>query len=412
MDHTKFISTAAQQYEESAIRRIGALAGRIPDLISFAPGYPAAETFPFEELDAITHDLLAKRDGHVLQYGATRGYRPLIEQVIAALGTRGVAATPDEMLITTGSQQGLDLIARVLLDPGDVAFVELPTYSGAIAAFQNLQGSLVGVEQDQEGMSIEALDRAVRELETSGRRARFIYLTPNFQNPTGLLMSLPRRLALLEAATRHDLLILEDDPYGSLYFEDTTRAEETRPIKADDRDGRVMYLGSISKTLVPGFRVAWLVAPAAIAQRVELAKQAADLCSGVFDQRVVHAALERGIVDALAPRLRRHYQEKRTVMEEALRATLGGDVQWNQPRGGFFLWVEFPEGVDDRELFDRAVDRRVSFVIGSAFYVDPSAGSAQVARHRHARLSFSAPSHDRIREGIRRLAEALRSRLD
>jgi 2-aminoadipate transaminase len=412
MDHTKFISTAAQQYEESAIRRIGALAGRIPDLISFAPGYPAAEMFPWQELDAITHDLLAKRDGHVLQYGATRGYRPLIEQVIAALGARGVSAAPDEMLITTGSQQGLDLIARVLLDPGDVALVELPTYSGAIAAFQNLQGSLVGVEQDQEGMSIEALDRAVRELETSGRRARFIYLTPNFQNPTGLLMSLPRRLGLLEAATRHDLLILEDDPYGSLYFEDTTRAEETRPIKADDRDGRVMYLGSISKTLVPGFRVAWLVAPPAIAERVELAKQAADLCSGVFDQRVVHAALERGIVDALAPRLRRHYQEKRTVMEEALRATLGGLVQWTQPRGGFFLWVEFPEGVDDRELFDRAVDQHVSFVIGSAFYVTPSAGSGRVARHRYARLSFSAPTHDRIREGIRRLGEALRSRRD
>jgi 2-aminoadipate transaminase len=218
-------------------------------------------------------------------------------------------------------------------------------------------------------------------------------------------MSLPRRRALLEAAARHDLMIVEDDPYGSLYFEDTTRFEETRPIKADDREGRVVYLGSISKTLVPGFRVAWLVAPGAIAQRVELAKQAADLCSGVFDQRVVHAALERGLVSSLAPRLRAHYQEKRSVMEEALRDTLGGLVRWTQPRGGFFLWVEFPEGVDDRALFDRSVDRKVSFVIGSAFYVNGSG-------HRFARLSFSAPNHERIREGIRRLAEAVRSRLD
>lgn len=189
---------------------------------------------------------------------------------------------------------------------------------------------------------------------------------------------------------------------------DTTRVEEMRPIKADDREGRVIYLDSISKTLVPGFRVAWLAAPATIAQRVELAKQAADLCSGVFDQRVAHAALERGVVDKLAPRLRQHYQEKRTVMEEALRDRLGGQVRWVQPRGGFFLWVEFPEGVDDQELFDRAVDRRVSFVIGSAFYVQAATGSGPADRHRYARLSFSAPSHDRIREGIKRLSQAIR----
>jgi 2-aminoadipate transaminase len=407
MDHEKFLSTAARQFEESAIRRTGALAGRVPDLISFAPGYPAAEMFPWPELAAITRDLLEKHDGNVLQYGPTRGYRPLIEQVIVSLGARGITTTPDEMLITTGSQQGLDLIGRVLLDPDDVVLVELPTYSGAIAAFRNLQATLVGVAQDEDGLSIEALDATVAQLTSSGRRARCVYVTPNFQNPAGLLMSMPRRQALLEAAARHDLLIIEDDPYGSLYFEDTTRFEETRPIKADDTDGRVVYLGSISKTLVPGFRVAWLVAPPLIAGKVELAKQAADLCSGVFDQRVVHAALERGIVAALAPRLRSHYQEKRTVMEQALRATVGDRVHWSQPRGGFFLWVEFPEHVDDRELFDRAVDRRVSFVIGSAFYVNPLTGSDQVVSHRHARLAFSAPTDDRIREGIRRLAGAL-----
>lgn len=405
MDHTKYISTAARHYEESAIRKTGALAGRIPDLISFAPGYPAPETFPWEELDAITHELLGTRDGNVLQYGATRGYRPLVEQVISGLSARGITATPEDMLITTGSQQGLDLVARVLLDPGDVVLVELPTYSGAIAAFQNLQGALVGVEQDSEGLSIDALDHTVADLRARGRRPRFIYVTPNFQNPTGMLMSRARRRALLDAAARHDLLILEDDPYGSLYFEDTTRFEDTRPVKADDTQGRVIYLGSISKTLVPGFRVAWLVAPHAIANRVELAKQAADLCSGVFDQRVVHAALARGVVDKLAPRLRRHYQEKRTVMEEALRSTLDGQVRWSQPRGGFFLWVEFPSGVDDRTLFDRAVERRVSFVIGSAFFVNGGG-------HRYGRLSFSAPSHDRIREGIQRLAAAILPRPD
>jgi 2-aminoadipate transaminase len=400
MNHQKFLSAAAVAFEESAIRKAGALAGKVPDLISFAPGYPAVELFPWNELQAIARELLERRDGDVLQYGATRGYRPLVDRVIDSVKERGIAASADEVIITTGSQQGLDLIGRVLLDPGDVVLVELPAYSGAIAAFRNLQASLVGIPQDEEGLSIEALDATIDALRSSGRRVRVVCVTPNFQNPTGLLMSAARREALLEAAARHDLLIVEDDPYGTLYFEDTTRVEETRPIKADDRDGRVVYLGTISKTLVPGLRVAWLIAPAAIASRVELAKQAADLCSGVFDQRIVHAALDRGVVSALAPALRRHYQEKRTVMEQALRDVLPGRVLWSQPRGGFFLWAEFEQGVDDRELFDRAVDQRVSFVAGSAFYVNGEG-------HRFARLSFSAPSPERIREGIARLRVAV-----
>ena len=400
MEHEKFLSSAAKQFEESAIRRTGALAGRVPDLISFAPGYPAADEFPWDELRAIASDLLGSRDGQVLQYGATRGYAPLIQQVIEMLAERGITTSVDEVIITTGSQQGLDLIGRVLLDPDDVVLVELPTYSGAIAAFKNLQACLVGVPQDKEGLSIEALDEIVPWLRREGRCVRAVYVTPNFQNPTGLLMSRRRREALRVAAARLDLLIIEDDPYGSLYFEDSTRAEDTCPIKAHDAEGRVVYLGSISKTLVPGFRVAWLVAPPVIAAKVELAKQATDLCTGVFDQRLVHAATERGVVAALAPRLRRHYQSKRSAMEEALQSTIGRRVRWAQPRGGFFLWVEFEEGVDDRELFDRAVEQRVSFVIGSAFFVNGKG-------HRFARLSFSAPSQARIREGIARLGAAL-----
>ena len=303
-------------------------------------------------------------------------------------------------MITTGSQQGLDLAGRVLIDSGDVVLVELPTYSGAIAAFHNLQASLVGVPQDEEGISIAALDQAVTDLKAQGRRAKFVYVTPNFQNPAGLLMSLARRSALIAAAARHDLLILEDDPYGTIYFEDATRVEETRPIKADDEDGRVIYLGSMSKTLVPGFRVAWLVAPVAIAQKVELCKQAADLCSGVFDQRVVHATLDRGVVQRIAPALRAHYQHKRTVMEQALRAQLAERVRWTSPRGGFFLWIRLPDGVDDRALFERALKQKVSFVIGSAFHVDGRG-------HDCARLSFSGISPAQIEEGIARLAAAL-----
>lgn len=395
------LSNAAQQFQESAIRRTGILGAAVPGLISLAAGYPAPEVFPWDDLQGITADLLAKRDGHTLQYGATRGYRPLIEQLLAkTLHDRGIGGTFEDVVITTGSQQGLDLVGRVLIDPGDVILVELPTYSGAIAAFHNLQGRFAGVPQDAEGMSLNALDAAVAAVKAKGQRAKFIYVTPNFQNPAGLLMSRPRRLALLEAARRHGLVILEDDPYGSIYFEDATTAADTRPIKADDTDGRVVYLGSFSKVLAPGLRVAWLVAPREIAEKVELAKQAADICSSVFDQRIVHGAMDRGVVDRIAPGLRAHYQAKRTVMEQALQATLAGRVTWTSPRGGFFLWIELPAGVDDRELFERALKHKVSFVLGSSFFVDGQG-------HGFARLAFSGITREQIKTGIERLAAAL-----
>jgi 2-aminoadipate transaminase len=240
------------------------------------------------------------------------------------------------------------------------------------------------------------VDRVAADLKKQGRPAKFIYVTPNFQNPAGLLMSARRRRELLDAAGRHDLVILEDDPYGSIYFEDVTTFEDTRPIKADDADNRVIYLGSFSKILVPGLRVAWMVAPAAIAQRVELCKQAADISSGVFDQRIVHAALTGGVIDRIAPGLRSHYQAKRTVMERALEAHLGGKVRWTSPRGGFFLWIEVP-GADDRELFDRAITEKVSFVPGSAFFVDGKAmnsrgwHSRESATNRSSRVSCGSP---------------------
>ena len=395
------LSNAAQQFQESAIRRAGILGAAVPGLISLAAGYPSPDVFPWDDLQSITTDLLARRDANTLQYGATRGYRPLIEQLLAkTLKDRGITGTFEDVVITTGSQQGLDLVARVLIDPGDVVLVELPTYSGAIAAFHNLQGRFAGVRQNAEGIDLAALEDAIAAIKANGQRAKFIYVTPNFQNPAGLLMSRARRLALLEFARRHDLVILEDDPYGSIYFEDTTTAADTRPIKADDTDGRVVYLGSFSKVLVPGLRVAWMLAPRAIADKVELAKQAADICSSVFDQRIVHGAMDRGVVDRIAPGLRAHYQAKRTVMEQALQSSLAGRVRWTSPRGGFFLWIELPDGVDDQELFERALKQRVSFVHGSAFFVDGQG-------HRFARLSYSGISHEQIIEGIKRLAAAM-----
>ena len=400
------VSKAAQHFQESAIRRIGALSGSVPGLISFAAGYPAPDVFPWDDLQSITTQILARRDGTTLQYGATRGYRPLIEHLLAhTLSARGISSRFDDIVITSGSQQGLDLIGRVLIDPGDPVIVELPTYSGAIAAFHNLQASLVGVPQDADGIEIASVDRVATDLKRQGKPAKFIYVTPNFQNPAGLLMSAQRRRELLDAATRHDLVILEDDPYGSIYFEDVTTFEDTRPIKADDTDNRVIYLGSFSKILVPGLRVAWMVAPPAIAQKVELCKQAADISSGVFDQRIVHGALAGGVIDRIAPGLRAHYQAKRTVMERALESHLQGQVKWTSPRGGFFLWIELPPGVDDRALFDRAIKEKVSFVLGSAFFVND-------AGHEFARLAFSGISHEQIEQGIGRLAAAINTSTD
>jgi 2-aminoadipate transaminase len=393
------LSNAAQHFQESAIRKIGALSASIPGLISLSAGYPAPDMFPWADLESITAQILAKHDGNTLQYGATRGYRPLIEHLLKhTLQARGIESRFEDVIITSGSQQGLDLAGRVLIDPGDPVIVELPTYSGAIAAFHNLQATIVGVAQGPEGIEIAELDRVAAELTKRGRPAKFVYVTPNFQNPAGLLMSAQRRRELLEAAQRLDLLILEDDPYGSIYFEDVTTFEDTRPIKADDTDDRVIYLGSFSKILVPGLRVAWMVAPQRVAEKVELCKQAADISSGVFDQRIVHGALAGGAIDRIAPDLRAHYQAKRSVMERALEQHLQGRVKWISPRGGFFLWIEMP-GIDDRELLERALKEKVSFVPGSAFFVNGQG-------HEFARLAFSGNTHEQLEEGIRRLSAA------
>ena len=400
-DYSSYLSPMGRRLHESAIRRMGTVVARQADVVSFAPGYPDSGSFPWEELREITQRLLSGADHEVLQYGPTGGYAPLVEAIVPILGARGIAATRDEVLITTGSQQGLDLIARLFVTPGDVVLVELPAYTGAIAAFGNAQAELVGVRQEADGVSLEHLDDVCQRHRAAGRRVHLLYLVPNFQNPTGLLLSLEKRRRLLEWAERRDMLIVEDDPYGSLYFDDMTRVEETRSIRADDRSGRVIYLSSFSKTLVPGLRVGWVVAPSTLIERLETAKQSVDLMSGSLDQRIVCEAISGGAIERLAPRLRELYRLKRDVMETALRAEAGDLLSWTQPRGGFFLWASLPAGHDDLGLLTKALEQRLVFVVGSAFFVDG-------AGHDRIRLSFSAPAPERIQEGARRLGAALR----
>jgi 2-aminoadipate transaminase len=400
-----FLSRAASHMQESGIRKISAVGQKVPDLVPLAAGFPAPETFAWDEFREISAQILNGQDPAALQYGPTRGFSPLIASLLEVMAARGVKTQESELLITTGSQQGLDLVARVLLNPGDVALVELPSYAGAIAAFRNSGASIVGVRQDADGVDIEDLDRVTRRERAAGRRIGFLYVVPNFQNPTGLLIGLDRRRRLLEWAARENILIVEDDPYGALFFADVATEADTRPIKADDSEGRVIYLSSFSKTLAPGFRVAWMVAPAPLASHFEVAKQAIDISAGVLDQRVVFRALEQGLLAARLPMLRANYQQRRQAMEDALTTELGGQVRWQQPRGGFFIWAELPEPIDTDALITRAVQRGVAYVTGSAFFVDES-GS-----RRGARLSFSFPPIERIREGVRRLGVAVREEL-
>ncbi len=384
---------------------MGSLAAQVPDLISFAPGHPDPSTFPWDAIREAAETLLRGRDANVLQYGGTRGYRPLLESLTNVLTSRGITSTLEERILTTGSQQALDLVGRVLLDPGDVVLVELPTYTGAITAFSNVQALLVGVPQDEDGVNLQALDETFQRQTSSGRRVKFLYVVPNFQNPTGLLISLQKRLALLEWAAQRDVLIVEDDPYGALYFPDSTTPEETRPIKADDVEGRVVYLGSFSKTLAPGFRVGWIVGSPRLTAKIELAKQAADLCSGSLDQRLVHRAIAAGLLGTRVDELRLYYQAKGAVMRQALDAELAGLLRWSPPRGGFFLWATVPSGLDADQLLMRAIQERVNYVAGKAFFVDGSGADT-------LRLCFSQATDEQIVEGVRRLARAIKGEIE
>ncbi len=404
INYDDFFSRSADTMRESAIRKMGTVLAGARNIISFAPGYPAPDTFPWQDFSEISRELLAGTDGSVLQYGPTRGYRPLLEAIAGIMEARGVPPAMDRLLVSTGSQQGLDLVGRVLLDPGDVVLVELPTYTGAISAFRNVQAQMVGVPQEADGIDLAALDETWQRVTREGRRARFVYVVPNFQNPTGLLIGLQKRRQLLEWADRRNILIVEDDPYRELYFTDSTTEADVRPIKADDEGGRVIYLSSFSKTLAPGFRVAWIDAPAPIASKLEMAKQAEDLLTGSLDQRVVYEGCRRGVLDRQLPILRQHYQAKRDVMVEALRQEFGDRATWPAPRGGFFLWVTLPKAIDSDMMIQRAVENGVIYVAGDAFFVD---GSGQ----NLIRLSFSQPSHEKIREGVQRLAKTVREEL-
>ncbi|HEY0155705.1 MAG TPA: PLP-dependent aminotransferase family protein [Thermoanaerobaculia bacterium] len=386
--YTNFLSRDAHSFRPSAIRAFAKLIND-PNIISFAGGVPNPETFPAERIAEVSAQVIRERRAVALQYGPTRGLSRLCGSIAALSRTRGVACTADDVLTTTGSQQALDLIAHTLLDPGDVVAVELPTYIGGSASFFARSAELAGVQQDDEGIVPESL----REV-ASSRRIKLLYTIPNFQNPSGRLMTQARRAAVLELAEEFDFLVIEDDPYGELVYVD---GADTTSMKSRDTHGRVLYLGSFSKVLAPGLRCGWIVAAPPLLERLEIAKQAADLCSGMLDQSIVDELVANGELEPQIERVRAFYRGKRGVMIEELERHFAGKARWTSADGGLFTFVTLDEGVDTSARITDAVANGVAYIPGGPFFVDGSGSNTM-------RLTFAKESDERIREGMGRLA--------
>ncbi len=393
----RYFSASARGMRFSAIRRMSALIER-PGVISFAPGQPSPETFPVEAFQEIVSEIIARDSATAFQYILTRGLAALVAAVGEYARAKGMPATAAETLLTEGSQQGLDLVTRVLVDPGDVVLVELPSYIGATAAFRAAQARMVGVRLDDDGLDLDDLRRRHGEERAAGRAVKFLYVVPSFQNPSGISHSLEKRRGLLAVARELDLLVVEDDPYGDLYFE----ADPLPTLKSLDHDGRVAYLSSFSKILAPGLRTAFLLGPEDLLAKVEIAKQSANLCGSGLDQRIILACLQRGLIEEQKARIRPYYRAKRDAMLSALEAEMPRGTHWTRPEGGLFVWATLPEGLDAEALIGAAVDGGVAYVPGAPFFVDGTGA-------RTMRLTFAKETADAITEGVRRLGNVIRA---
>jgi len=397
-------SRAAQAMRPSPIRELFKMTQR-RGMISFAGGLPDPIVFPVDEF-ASCAEVLSERGRVALQYGASEGYRPLVELIIARSERHlGRLVTPDEVVITSGSQQAMDMLARVLVDPGDAIVVEAPTYPGALATFRNAGARFLPVPCDEHGMRVDLLPGLLTECRRdAGRLPKLIYSIVNFSNPAGVCLAAARRAELARIGVEYGIPVLEDDPYGELRF----RGEAIPSLYSLADGGGVVYASSFSKILAPGVRVAWAVGDPTLIRRMVIAKQGMDLCTSVVAQVLVAEYGQRGFLDSHLVKMRAHYAVKAEAMAAELRAALAGTaVRWTEPDGGFFFWLDLGGG-DGRELFDRAIEHGVAFLPGSACFPDPDETvSAPVDGRRFARLCFTFAQPDEIAEGCRRLAAAL-----
>ena len=353
-----------------------------------------------KDLENISYDLLTEKGATALQYGPTEGEFALREEISKWMSRENVSVGPENILVTSGSQQGLDIVSKVFLDPNDIVVVELPTYIGGLQAFTAYRARMIGVSQDDHGMRMELLEKTLTKLAARGKKPKFIYVVPDFQNPSGVTMSLERRRKLLQLAYKFEVPIVEDSPYRDLRF-----AGQTVPaVFSLDKDRQVIVLGTFSKLLCPGLRLAWIMAPAEWMDKMVVAKQSMDLCSSTYTQLMVAEFMKRGLLPKQIERIRRLYSKKREVMLEALRKYMPEGVEWTEPEGGLFLWVKLPKKMNTSALFPKAVENKVIYVVGSAFHCD---GKGQ----NTMRLNFSYPSEEQISKGIERLARMIRENM-
>ncbi|MCD5416469.1 PLP-dependent aminotransferase family protein [Candidatus Bipolaricaulota bacterium] len=400
----RHISKRAAGVKRSTIRELLKLTEK-PEIISFAGGLPAPETFPHNELAEIAADELRGHYKNVLQYGLAEGSRTLRRAVIDWLQPHELAPTLDQLLVTTASQQGLDLIAKAFLDPGDVIFCEAPTYLAALQTFTLFQAEKIGIPLDDDGMNLDILEEEIAAAKRAGKTTKAIYVIPDFQNPTGITLSLEKRKRLLKIAQQADLLIFEDNPYGQLRFE----GESIASIYSMDTEGRVIMLFTFSKVLAAGMRLAVLFAnDADLMEILVRVKQASDLCTSKLTQHIAARYITEYKMEEHLEQIRECYHIKRNAMLAALEKYMPVEdgVSWTRPDGGLFLWVRLPERIDTEEMFPRAIDKEVAYVIGSAFYPD---GGRQ--GRNEMRLSFSLNTPEEIEEGIRRLSEVVREEI-
>jgi 2-aminoadipate transaminase len=400
--------------KSSAMREMMALTER-PDVISLAGGLPDTSTFPPELYAQLMADVAHESTARALQYGPTEGIAAMTGCIVEVMAAEGTTIDPGEVIVTTGGQQVIDLVCKTLIDPGDVIVAEAPTYPGAIPTFSAYQAAVEQIEMDGDGMPIDALEQTLERLHSEGRRPKFIYTIPNFQNPGGVTMSAARRKRLVEVARERELLILEDNPYGLLRYEGeslpTLHSLDSQAVGRDGASDLVIYLGTFSKILSPGLRLGWAVAPQPVLEKLNLGKQGADLCSSPVTQMFVAAYFEQGSGSGsgwleYVERLRDLYRTRRDAMFEALEKQFGEHASWTHPQGGLFVWATLDERIDTTDLLALATKQGVAFVPGRAAYMDGRRGSSSM------RLNFAGVPEANIHEGIRRIGKAIRTQLD
>jgi 2-aminoadipate transaminase len=393
--YARLFASRTRVMKSSAMRDMMSITTR-PEVISFAGGLPDTSTFSPEVFSAVTEAIARESVAKALQYGPTEGLPGTVECIREVMAAEGMDVDPEDIIVTTGGQQVIDLVTKTLIDPGDVIVAEAPTYPGAVPTFSSYQANVVQIEMDSDGMRIDLLQETLDRLESEGRSPKFIYTIPTFQNPGGVTMSLERRHALIDIAHERELLVLEDNPYGMLRYEGA--AQPT--LRSLDEGVFVMYLGTFSKILSPGLRLGWVVAPPPVIEKINMGKQGADLCTSTLSQLMVEAYFKESRWRDYVEQLTEIYRKRRDTMLDALAEHFPPQAEWTHPAGGLFIWATLPDYIDTTDLLARALRENVAFVPGAGAYLDGRG-------HASMRLNFSNSSEDEIREGIRRIGKVI-----